>query len=213
MKRILTAALALLLFAGVSQAQARQDSSGFHHRGGHEMMAKQLNLTADQKAQMKTIHENQRKEMEALKNNKSLSADQVQAQRKELHKKYRDQMQSLLTPEQRDQMKKWQAERKEKGNADGRHGQKGNGFAQRGQMAKELNLTQAQKDQIARMRADGRTQMQSIRNDQSLTADQKKEKIHSLMKEQHDKFKTVLTKDQLDKLQSMKKEHRAKETK
>jgi Spy/CpxP family protein refolding chaperone len=78
---------------------------------------------------------------------------------------------------------------------------------------KQLNLTQDQKDQLAKLRTDSRTQAQSIRNDQSLTQDQKKEKIHSLMKDQREKFKTVLTKDQLDKLQSLRKEHQSRNTK
>jgi len=50
---------------------------------------------------------------------------------------------------------------------------------------------------LVRWIQDTRTQMQSIRNDQSLTQDQKKEKVHSIMKDQREKFKSVLTKEQL----------------
>lgn len=218
MKRILTGALALVLFAGAAQAQSKQDTSFRHHKGGREMMMKQLNLTSDQQAQLKSIHANERKEMEALKT-KSLTADQLKEQRKALHKKYLDQAQTVFTPAQKDQLKKLRAERKENGGKKGQwsksgQGRDGKGFAKRGEnFQKELNLTQAQKNQLSKMRTDMKSQVQSIRNDNSLSQDQKKEKIHSLMKDQHEKFKSVLTKEQVEKLQSMKKEHRAKDTK
>jgi Spy/CpxP family protein refolding chaperone len=213
MKRILTGALALFLFAGAAQAQSKQDTSWHGHKGGREMMAKQLNLTADQKAQMKTIHENQRKDMEALKA-QSLTADQLKTQRQELHKKYSSQMQAVLTPAQRDQVAKMRAERKQNGAKNGQWKKDGKGFAKRGaQLQKELDLTQAQQDQLSKMRAETKTQVQSIRNDQSLTQDQKKAKVHSLMKDQKEKFKSVLTKEQLAKLEAAKKEHKDHVTK
>ena len=212
MKRILTGALALVLFAGAAQAQSKQDSSWHGHKGGREMMVKQLNLTADQQAQLKTIHENQRKDMEALKA-KSLTADQLKTERQELHKKYSTQMQTVLTPAQRDQMAKLRAERKQDGMANGKWKKGGQGFGKKGaQLQKELDLTQAQKDQLSKMRAETRSQVQSIRNDQSLTQDQKKEKVQSLMKDQREKFKTVLTKEQLEKLEAARKDHKDRVT-
>jgi Spy/CpxP family protein refolding chaperone len=208
MKRILTGALALVLFAGATQAQSKQDTSFHHHKNGHAMMMKQLNLTSDQQTQLKSIRGNERQEMKALKA-KSLTTDQLKSQRKELHKKYHDQIQSVFTPSQKDQMKKLQAERKEKGGK-----KNGKDFAKRrNHFQKELNLTDSQKDQLTKMRTDMKSQMQSIRNDQSLTQDQKKEKVHSLMKERQEKFKSVLTKDQIEKLQSVRKERQAKNTK
>jgi len=179
MKRILTGALALMLIAGAAQAQTKQDTSFHHHKGGREMMTTQLNLTAAQQAQLKSIRGNEHKEMQSLKNNTSLTADQLKEQRKALHKKYHDQMQSVFTPAQKEQLQKMKTERKENVNRKGQWKKDGKGFAKKGDFQKELNLTQAQKDQLTKMRTDLRGQMQSIRNDQSLTQDQKKEKIHS----------------------------------
>jgi Spy/CpxP family protein refolding chaperone len=213
MKRILTGALALVLFAGAAQAQSKQDSSWHNHKGGHEMMAKQLNLTVDQQAKLKTIHENERKEMEALKT-QSLTADQLKTQRKDLHKKYQDQMESVLTPSQKQQMEKLKAERKQNGGKKGEWKKDGKEFGKRsGDFQKDLDLTQAQKDQLSKMRADTKSQMESIRKDQSLTQDQKKEKMHSLMKDQQEKFKSVLTKEQLDKFEAAKKDRKDRATK
>ena len=89
----------------------------------------------------------------------------------------------------------------------------GKAVTKRGDFQKQLNLTPEQQDQLTKMRTDVKGQVQSIRNDQSLTQDQKKEKIHSLMKDQQEKFKSVLTQDQIEKLQSLRKEHQAKNTK
>ena len=76
MKRILIATLAIVLFAGAAQAQtkdtARHHQKHLQHKGGgHDMMAKQLNLTADQQAKLKSIREQEHKEMKALKNSSS----------------------------------------------------------------------------------------------------------------------------------------------
>jgi Spy/CpxP family protein refolding chaperone len=81
------------------------------------------------------------------------------------------------------------------------------------ELQKQLNLTQDQKDRLSKLRVDAKSQAQSIRNDQSLSQDQKKEKMQSLRKDQQEKFKSVLTKEQLDKLQSLKKDHQSKNTK
>ena len=63
------------------------------------------------------------------------------------------------------------------------------------------------------MRTDTKGQMESIRNDQSLTQDQKKEKIHYLKKDKQEKFKSVLTREQLDKKETAKKERKDRTTK
>jgi Spy/CpxP family protein refolding chaperone len=212
MKRILTGALALVLFAGAAQAQTK-DTANFHHRQGRGMMTQQLNLTADQQAKLKSIHDAERKEMEALKT-KSLTAEQSKEQRKALHKKYQEQMQSVFTPAQKEQLKKLKAERKQNGERKGNHKKGVNRFTKRGnEFQKNLNLTQTQKDQLSKLRNDARSQKESIRSNESLTREQKKEKMNSLRKDQQEKFKSVLTKEQVEKLESAKKERQAKNTK
>ena len=66
-----------------------------------------LNLTDDQKAQMKKIHEGAKSQIAAVNNDSSLSADQKQAKIKSIHRDSRKQMEALLTPEQRETQKQW----------------------------------------------------------------------------------------------------------
>jgi len=64
-----------------------------------------LNLTDDQKAQMKKIHESTKAQLDAVNKDESLTADQKGAKIHQLRHGARLQMVKLLTPEQRQQMK------------------------------------------------------------------------------------------------------------
>lgn len=210
MKKLFTGALALLLLAGAAQAQTADSTRHHKGHGGHEWM-QQLNLTADQKTQLRSIHEKQRADMKALKSNTSLTADQQKEKRKELFKSYRKQSMAVYTPEQKEQLKKFRAEHKGKGH--------GKDMAMRGHrhgghaMMKQLNLTEAQKQQLKQFRTDGKSQFEALRNDKSLSDDQRKAKMKELRQQRSEQMKSVLTQEQLEKLKSMRKEHEAKNTK
>jgi Spy/CpxP family protein refolding chaperone len=66
-----------------------------------------LNLTDDQKAQMKKIHEGAKSQIAVVNNDTSLSADQKQAKIQSIHRDTHKQMEALLTPEQRQTQKQW----------------------------------------------------------------------------------------------------------
>jgi Spy/CpxP family protein refolding chaperone len=66
---------------------------------------KGLNLTDDQKAEMKKIHQSTKSQVDALKQDGSLTADQKEAKIHQLRHSARMQMVKLLTPEQREQMR------------------------------------------------------------------------------------------------------------
>jgi len=210
MKKIFTGALALLLLAGAAQAQSTEGKQehGKHQHGRHHGWMKDLNLTADQKSRLKTIHAEQRKEMEGLKGNTALTADQMKAKRAELHRKYADQAQLVYTPEQKQQIEKMKADWKAKGKDHARDGRSANHH-----FAEKLNLTQEQKDRLKQLRTDSKSQFEALRNDKSLTDEQKKARFKDLRKQQHEQMKTVLTKEQLEKMQSFHKDRGAKNTK
>ena len=218
MKKILIGALALVMTAGAAQAQSK-DTTKHHGKHGKEMMAKKLNLTEDQQARLKTIHQEQRKEMQSVKSG-SLSTEQQKAKRQELHKKYSEKIQSVYTAEQKAQLDKMKADWKAKareGNKDfkkGRkHGKGGKDFKDKAAgFQKELNLTEQQKASMAKLRTESKTKLEALRSDKTLTEDQKKEKVKSIMKEQRGQMKSILTPEQLEKMKSFKKERKSKET-
>ena len=67
----------------------------------------ELNLTDDQKAQMKKIHQDAKAQIEAVNNDSSLSADQKQAKIRAIRRGSHKQVEAMLTPEQRKTMRAW----------------------------------------------------------------------------------------------------------
>ena len=196
MKKILTTALAIVLFAGASQAQSTHRGKD-HHRGGPgKEWTKDLNLTDAQKAQLKTLHEAQQKEIEALK-----STNVTPEQRKAIHEKYRSQFEAVLTPAQREQMKAKMHEHK----AVGGHGfDKKGGFSKNAAfLNKDLNLTTDQQAKLQGFANDFHAKAQGIRGNTSLTDDQKKEQLKNLAKQFREQTQTVLTPEQAQKMKEL----------
>ncbi|HJW99990.1 MAG TPA: hypothetical protein VJ453_07505 [Terriglobales bacterium] len=75
-------------------------------------------------------------------------------------------------------------------------------------LAKELNLTPEQQAELRSIRENAKQQTQAIKNDASLTADQKKAKFQDLRKSTHEQMMAKLTPDQQAKFKEMRKEHR-----
>lgn len=204
MKRILTTALAIVLFVGASQAQTTPEK-GRHHGQGKEMM-QSLNLTEAQKAQLKSIREAQKKEMETLGGNGSQVTPE---QRKALHEKYRAQFEAVLTPAQKEELKKhkdeWKADRGQKG-----FGKRGDFGQQAAFFKKELNLSADQETKLKGIFQDFQTKSKDIRANNSLTQEQKRAQMQSLAKQYMDQGKAVLNADQLKKLDEMKSKRKDK---
>jgi Spy/CpxP family protein refolding chaperone len=76
-----------------------------------------LNLTDDQKAQMKKIREDAKSQIDAVNNDSSLSVDQKQAKIKQIHRDSHKQVMAMLTPEQRKTMRQWRHEHRGEKNA------------------------------------------------------------------------------------------------
>jgi Spy/CpxP family protein refolding chaperone len=86
------------------QNQAAPAAPAEHKRRMHGAM-EGLNLTEDQKAGMKKIHESTKAQLDVVNKDESLSADQKAAKIHQLRHSARMQMVKLLTPEQRQQMR------------------------------------------------------------------------------------------------------------
>src|SRR5690349_22762195 len=110
MKKIFYLITCMLLVG--SMANAQKNDSAKNKKS--EQIAKELNLSPDQKKQVDGIHADTRKQKEAIENDKSLTEDQRQQKIKELKKQERSKMNAVLTPEQREKIKQTR-ENKQKG--------------------------------------------------------------------------------------------------
>jgi Spy/CpxP family protein refolding chaperone len=90
------------------QASADKDTG----RGEHGMKA--LNLTDDQKKQIKQFHQDAKAQAAAIKKDQTLSADQRKAKLQELHQSTQDKVASVLTPEQKQKWDEMRANHKGK---------------------------------------------------------------------------------------------------
>jgi Spy/CpxP family protein refolding chaperone len=73
---------------------------GMHGRPNAEMMAKELGLTDDQKAQVKAAMEDMQSKAKALREDTSISAEDKKAKFKEIRDANQAKMKEILTPEQ-----------------------------------------------------------------------------------------------------------------
>jgi Spy/CpxP family protein refolding chaperone len=113
LKAILSAVSLLLVSTFAPTAFGQQDqtappaisqpASGAHKSGEGPFAG--LNLSDDQKAQIKKIHEDTKAKAGAIMSDPSLSDAQKQAKVKEIHRVARKQAHGVLTPEQRQQLK------------------------------------------------------------------------------------------------------------
>jgi Spy/CpxP family protein refolding chaperone len=88
------------------QGNAPGQQAAHPRRGGeHERELAKLNLSDDQKAQVNKIHENAKAQADTVKNDASLSDTQKQAKLHAIHETAHQQMNQVLTPEQRQQLK------------------------------------------------------------------------------------------------------------
>lgn len=103
----------LLLFvfaAAIAKAQPPADSA--RGRGPRVDMFKDLNLTKDQQDKVKAIQDKQRAEMETIRNS-SLSREEQRTKMMDMRKKYNDEIEAVLTPEQKEKYKAKQKEMQE----------------------------------------------------------------------------------------------------
>jgi len=112
-----------------SPDQSQTDSTGNMHRDrvGErlEWLGQQLNLTEDQKKQLKPILAGEFKQMRAVGDDASLTQDQKREKMKQIHEASRPQVQAILTPEQqqkfaqmKEEAKERRGEKKDKGQSD-----------------------------------------------------------------------------------------------
>jgi periplasmic protein CpxP/Spy len=119
--------IAVLLFLGYPLAARAQDTGtqqsnpqaqapSAMHQGQHgsrlEWLSKQLNLTDDQKAKVKPILADEGKQMQAAKEDTSLSQEQKRDKMKKIHETTNSQINDILTPDQQKKFAELNAQQK-----------------------------------------------------------------------------------------------------
>jgi Spy/CpxP family protein refolding chaperone len=168
-----------------------------HHR--HDMMAKNLHFSDQQKQQLKSIRSDYHKKLMDLKKNEDITVRESKTRLHALRKDYRSQLQAMLTPEQKNQVAKMKQERMQMAKIDAN--------ARAEKMKIKLGLSDTQASQLKDIRTGMRTKIKSIHADNSLSQEQKKEQVKALVLQQKDQLKTILTPDQLQQLQEMRGQH------
>lgn len=106
---VVAVALAAAVFVPNVNAAQEKGPKGDGRRGDPaamqerraQHMAEALGLSADQQAKIKAIHEQERAQIEALRADQSLSREQKMEKRKALRESTVQQVDAVLTPEQR----------------------------------------------------------------------------------------------------------------
>jgi Spy/CpxP family protein refolding chaperone len=199
MKKLLIPLIAIFALTATANAQDKMGKKGHHNKHQKGMMAKQLNFSEAQKTQAKAIHEDSRKKMQELNRNESITVKEQRDRKAAILKERKTKMDGLLTAEQKTKMTQLKAEHKVKKEA---------GYAKRmDKMKTNLNLTDEQVTKLKAQQAANRSKAEQIKNNQSLSREQKKEQMMALKtqaKEQHNK---ILTPEQLKKKEEIKKNH------
>jgi Spy/CpxP family protein refolding chaperone len=95
--------------------QQQQPRGRLGHRGERmQMMAEKLNLTDQQKQQVKDLRQKTMEQARAIRNDSSLSDADKKQKLQDLHKQTREQFLSMLTPEQKQQLKEMRQEHMKK---------------------------------------------------------------------------------------------------
>ena len=197
MKKLFIPIIAIFALTVTANAQDKMGKKGHHQKHEKGMMAKQLNFTDAQKNQAKTINEDTRKKMQELNKNESITVKEQRDRKAAIAKERKTKIDGLLTAEQKTKQTQLKAEHKAKREA---------GYAKRmDKMKTKLDLTD---DQVAKLKAQRTTnhaKAEKIKNNESLSREQKKEQMTALKAEAKTQHGKILTAEQLKKKEEMKK--------
>jgi len=208
MKKLIVSVVAIALAALTAQAQEIPDRKREEFKPvekGRMFNKKELadlNLTDEQKTKLKGMKRDLRRQMDEVRKQDNLSVKDYREKIETLRKDQQDKFQSVLTPEQKTDMQKYK---------DARNARvKELGKKKQAKMKEELKLTDEQLAKIADNRKATAQKIKTIRENNSLKDEQKKEQIKDLMKEQKKNMKSFLTDEQLRKMKENRKHHSKK---
>ena len=191
------------VFGTAHWAMALQAPEGPRGRGPDfpniRRLAQELNLTEDQRTRIRGFVDDARTQAQALRNDTTLTREQRQQRMREITQRTQDNIRSILTVEQQmkaDELRKQAQERmaaRQQQMADRAF----NGLVQR------LNLTESQQTTVKSYMEDQRTQLQALRNNTTLTREQRMEQARTIRQQTQDKIRSTLTTDQQQQLDQL----------
>ncbi len=203
MKKVLVSLLAVLLLTTslfAQQKRAFKETRQHHQQKVH--LAKQLNFSAEQKAQAKLYKENARKQLQELNKNENITVKEFRDRKAAILKEQKTKMQGLLTTEQKAKLTELKVQRKEKAaQAQAMHVQK---------IKAKFNLSDQQVAQMKAQHDKVRSQMEAIKNNDKLSREERKEKMLALKTAAKEQRKKIFTEEQLKKMEELRKNKAAK---
>ena len=177
-----------------SHSQMHHKNHGMHQFHRHGMMG-QLNLTDAQKQQARVLNEDYNAKVKNLEKDDNITLKDYRTQKAALENERKSKFQALLTPDQKNKIAQDKKERSEKMEM----------MAQKrmDKMKADLSLTDDQVAKIQDQRKSSIEQMKAIRENSSLSEEQKKEQFMDLRKSRKESLNSILTADQIKKREEM----------
>lgn len=214
MKQIIPIAACILASFTTVHAQDIQDRKpaqdmDMHPRMNHKAMMpalKELDLSAEQKTKLKAINEEQKTQMEALRKEDNITVKEQREKMESLQKDFKAKRDAVLTDEQKKKLETLKAQGPKEGKGFKKGGRPGPPPIE--ELKEKLNLTDKQVEELKKNRETIQSKFEALRSDNSLTPDQKKEKVKVLMEEQKAATDKILSKEQQAKLKDFRKENK-----
>lgn len=178
------------IYAQQAAPSATSSATEASHSGcsGHGK-AGALNLSPEQKKQLHQLRFSARDQAAIIRNDQTLTAEQKQSKLKALHASTREQMKSVLTPDQQKMLAERRAERK-------------------AQIAAKLGLTTDQQTKLKDLFRSTHQQRESVLSNATMSNDQKMAELKQIRESAKTQLASILTPDQLQKFREMRREHR-----
>jgi len=189
---------AVLMVASVLGAmvmQAQQRRRAFSPERAAERLAERLNLTEEQKSTVQSYFEDQRSQMQVLRNDDALTRQQRMERAREIQRQTRDKVRSILTVEQQQRAEELRNEARQQ-------------FQERRQerfdaTARLLELTPEQKSQMQSVFEEQRNQLRALRDDSSLIREERREQARAIREETQNSINSILDSAQQQKLEDL----------
>ena len=173
-----------------------------------DRMTRQLGLTEEQHAKIKTILAEEYAQLEKLRGNETFNRDERRAKLQELNESTWEKIKPILTPEQQkksEEVRKYIKERrhKQRGSKPGPDQTRGAALSdpdrRLSHMTLELKLTEEQQAQIKPILAEEFVQLEKLRGNETMNRADRRARLQELNQATYEKIKPLLTPDQLKK--------------